>query len=70
MAQKTEATAAYKARWGTHERDGKPRMKRVPVGHPKRAERRRRASIRQAEETQRPANDSRRKSVRLAKAAA
>lgn len=64
-AQRTEASEAYKDRWGHHERDGSPRQKRVPIGHPLRAARRRRAAERQAEEAKRPMNDPRRKAVRL-----
>jgi hypothetical protein len=51
-------TTTYRARWG-HER------KRTLKGHPLRAARRQRAAERQAEEAKRPANDPRRKSVRL-----
>ena len=58
MAQKAKSSPEYRRRWGVAE-------KRIPLGHPKRAERRQRAAVRQAAEALRPVTDPRRRAVRL-----
>ena len=57
-AQKAKASPEYRRRWGVE-------YKRIPIGHPERAERRQRAAERQAEEAKRPITDPRRRAVRL-----